>query len=214
MTRANLRPPTPSSIPSMPAAPINICCSPRCCRRRPRRNCSARSPNLKATTRRLAAPMPRWRRPRRMRSPPASEREYFDLFIGVGRGEILPYASYYLTGFLHERPLARLRGDLPLFGIERVDNNPEPEDNAATLCEIMAGFADGRFAATHRAAAEILRQARRALDGPHVCRSGEVRDRQILPDRSARLAGCSWKSNPKHSSSPTDQRLLGPGEMR
>ena len=76
------------------------------------------------------------------------EREYFDLFIGVGRGEILPYASYYLTGFLHERPLARLRTDLAAFGIERVENNPEPEDNAATLCEIMAGFADGRFAAS------------------------------------------------------------------
>ena len=76
------------------------------------------------------------------------EREYFDLFIGIGRGEILPYASYYLTGFLHERPLARLRGDLNAFGIERAENNPEPEDNAATLCEIMAGFADGRFDAT------------------------------------------------------------------
>ena len=79
----------------------------------------------------------------------AVEREYFDLFIGVGRGEILPYASYYLTGFLHERPLARLRGDLTTFGIERVENNPEPEDNAAMLCEIMAGFADGRFEASH-----------------------------------------------------------------
>jgi TorA maturation chaperone TorD len=77
------------------------------------------------------------------------DREYFDLFIGVGRGEILPYASYYLTGFLHERPLARLRGDLATFGIERAENNREPEDNAATLCEIMAGFADGRFAASH-----------------------------------------------------------------
>ena len=77
------------------------------------------------------------------------EREYFDIFIGVGRGEILPYASYYLTGFLHERPLARLRGDLAAFGIERAENNPEPEDNAATLCEIMAGFADGRFVASH-----------------------------------------------------------------
>ncbi len=78
----------------------------------------------------------------------AVEREYFDLFIGVGRGEILPYASYYLTGFLHERPLARLRGDLTTFGLERVENNPEPEDNAAMLCEIMAGFADGRFEAS------------------------------------------------------------------
>jgi TorA maturation chaperone TorD len=79
----------------------------------------------------------------------AVEREYFDLFIGVGRGEILPYASYYLTGFLHERPLARLRADLTAFGIERAENNPEPEDNAVTLCEIMAGFADGRFDASH-----------------------------------------------------------------
>ena len=41
--------------------------------------------------------------------PDAVEREYFDLFIGLGRGELLPYASYYLTGFLNERPLARLR---------------------------------------------------------------------------------------------------------
>src|SRR5438309_362802 len=36
-------------------------------------------------------------------------REYFDLFVGVGRGEFLPYASYYLTGFLQERPLAAIR---------------------------------------------------------------------------------------------------------
>jgi len=35
------------------------------------------------------------------------EREYFDLFIGMGRGELMPYASFYLTGFLHDRPLAR-----------------------------------------------------------------------------------------------------------
>jgi TorA maturation chaperone TorD len=86
----------------------------------------------------------------------AVEREYFDLFIGVGRGEVLPYASYYLTGFLHERPLARLRGDLVAFGIERAENNPEPEDNAATLCEIMAGFADGRFAASNEQQREFF----------------------------------------------------------
>lgn len=71
------------------------------------------------------------------------EREYFDLFIGLGRGELLPYASYYLTGFLHERPLARLRADLAPLGIERADGNYEPEDHAATLCEIMAGLVSG-----------------------------------------------------------------------
>lgn len=75
------------------------------------------------------------------------EREYFDLFIGLGRGELLPYGSYYLTGFLHERPLARLRADLAPLGIERAEGNAEPEDHAATLCEIMAGLVSGRLPA-------------------------------------------------------------------
>jgi TorA maturation chaperone TorD len=75
------------------------------------------------------------------------EREYFELFIGLGRGELLPYASYYLTGFLHERPLARLRRVLAGIGIERAQGEVEPEDHAAILCEIMAGLAGGRFAA-------------------------------------------------------------------
>lgn len=79
------------------------------------------------------------------------EREYFDLFVGLGRGELLPYASYYLTGFLNERPLSRLRGDLTALGIERVANNSEPEDHAAILCEIMSGLADGRFDASAEA---------------------------------------------------------------
>ncbi len=79
------------------------------------------------------------------------EREYFDLFVGLGRGELLPYASYYLTGFLNERPLSRLRDDLAALGIERVESNFEPEDHAATLCEIMACFAAGSFPASPEA---------------------------------------------------------------
>ena len=79
--------------------------------------------------------------------PARIEREYFDLFIGLGRGELLPYGSYYLTGFLNERPLARLRDDLAEFGVERVEGNYEPEDHAATLCEIMAGLVAKRFPA-------------------------------------------------------------------
>ncbi len=75
------------------------------------------------------------------------EREYFDLFIGLGRGELLPYGSYYLTGFLHERPLARLRYDLARLGIERAPGRAEPEDHAAILCEIMAGLVSGRLLA-------------------------------------------------------------------
>jgi TorA maturation chaperone TorD len=74
------------------------------------------------------------------------EREFFDLFIGLGRGELLPYGSYYLTGFLHERPLARLRADLAALGIERTEGQAEPEDHAAILCEVMAALAARRFA--------------------------------------------------------------------
>src|SRR6195256_5189496 len=50
---------------------------------------------------------------------PAAPKEFFDLFIGLGRGDLLPYASFYITGFLHERPLARVREDLDRLGIER-----------------------------------------------------------------------------------------------
>jgi TorA maturation chaperone TorD len=75
------------------------------------------------------------------------EREYFDLFIGLGRGELLPYGSYYLTGFLQERPLARLRDDLQQIGIARADGVVEPEDHAGILCEIMAGLASGTLPA-------------------------------------------------------------------
>jgi TorA maturation chaperone TorD len=76
-----------------------------------------------------------------------AEREFFDLFIGMGRGELLPYASYYLTGFLLERPLARLRDDLASFGIARAEGMLEPEDHVGILCEIMAGLASGSLPA-------------------------------------------------------------------
>jgi len=76
-----------------------------------------------------------------------TEREFFDLFIGLGRGELLPYGSYYLTGFLHERPLARLRETLARLGIERVEGQAEPEDHAAILCEIMTGLVSRKLPA-------------------------------------------------------------------
>jgi len=77
----------------------------------------------------------------------AISREYFDLFIGIGRGELLPYASYYLTGFLHERPLARLREDLGRIGVACAEGVVEPEDHAGILCEIMSGLASGQLPA-------------------------------------------------------------------
>lgn len=74
-------------------------------------------------------------------------REHFDLFIGVGRGELLPYASYYLTGFLYERPLVRARQDMKRLGIERGEGLTEPEDHIGFLMESMAGLITRRFAA-------------------------------------------------------------------
>lgn len=79
--------------------------------------------------------------------PKTASREYHDLFIGVGRGELVPFASYYLTGFLNEKPLAKLRQDMAALRVEREDGVFEPEDNIATLFEIMAGLIRGRFGA-------------------------------------------------------------------
>ncbi len=83
-----------------------------------------------------------------MADPVVLEREYHDLFVGVGRGELLPYASYYLTGFLHERPLADLRATLRSIGVERAPAVAEPEDHIAFICETMAGMLRGDIAAT------------------------------------------------------------------
>lgn len=74
-------------------------------------------------------------------------REHFDLFIGVGRGELLPYASYYRTGFLYERPLVLVRADMKRLGMTRGEGLSEPEDHIGFLLEIMAGLIGKRFAA-------------------------------------------------------------------
>ena len=80
-------------------------------------------------------------------SPKKVESEFNALFIGLGRGELLPYASYYLTGFLNEKPLATLRSDMAARGMTRAQNVYEPEDNIASLMEMMGGMIVGRFGA-------------------------------------------------------------------
>jgi len=89
-------------------------------------------------------------------APEQIEREYFDLFVGLGRGQLFPYASYYLTGYLHGRPLARLRQALKHIGIERTEENSEPEDHAAVLFEIMAGLASGQIIAPRETDRDIF----------------------------------------------------------
>ncbi|MGI9320117.1 MAG: TorD/DmsD family molecular chaperone [Thiogranum sp.] len=63
--------------------------------------------------------------------------EYFNLFIGLGRGELVPYASWYVHGLLMEKLLASLRDELAVLGFEREDGVSEPEDHVAALCEVM-----------------------------------------------------------------------------
>ncbi len=77
----------------------------------------------------------------------AVDDEFHRLFIGVGRGELLPYGSYYIAGFPNEKPLANLRIDMAQLGIGRADDVPETEDHIASLCEMMAGLITGAFGA-------------------------------------------------------------------
>ena len=72
----------------------------------------------------------------------ALDDEYHALFIGVGRGELVPFGSWYMTGFLMDKPLTYLRQDLAELGIARQDDVREPEDHAAALCETMALIID------------------------------------------------------------------------
>ncbi len=78
-------------------------------------------------------------------TPRAVEDEFNTLFVGLGRGELLPYGSYYLTGFLNEKPLAALRDDMKTLAITRAPDVFEPEDHIASLLEMMAGMITGRF---------------------------------------------------------------------
>lgn len=76
---------------------------------------------------------------------PTIRDEYVKIFVGVGRGEILPFASYYLTGFLKDKPLAKLRSDMKEIGIELAENVKEPEDHIASLFDMMSGLILGKF---------------------------------------------------------------------
>lgn len=65
------------------------------------------------------------------------EKEYQQLFIGLIQGELIPYGSYYQTGFLNEKPLAVLRGDLAKLGLARQQDSAEPEDHISAECDVM-----------------------------------------------------------------------------
>jgi len=68
----------------------------------------------------------------------ALEDEYGKLFVGLGCGEMVPYASWYREKMIQSSPLASLRSDLILLGIVRQADSHESEDHAGALCECMA----------------------------------------------------------------------------
>ena len=70
------------------------------------------------------------------------EDDFFQSLVGVVQGEVVPYASWYLTGSLMEMPLVALRQDLKRLGFERQSDVHEPEDHLGALCEVMAMLID------------------------------------------------------------------------
>jgi TorA maturation chaperone TorD len=85
----------------------------------------------------------------------AAAQEYEQVFIGMGQGEVMPYLSWHLTGFLMEEPLAKLRDDLAALRLARLAGVGEPEDHMAAICEVMRLLVMGD---SERAAAPVEQQ--------------------------------------------------------
>jgi TorA maturation chaperone TorD len=74
---------------------------------------------------------------------PALQDEFCRLFVGLGCGEMVPYASWYRERKIQSSPLAGLRSDLMRLGIVRQAESHESEDHAGALCEVMALISTG-----------------------------------------------------------------------
>lgn len=96
------------------------------------------SPASEAPRDALAEAMAALAQTARKHSPAALQDEYHSLFIGLGKGEVVPYGSWYLTGFLMEQPLSDLRDDLRALGFERNPDIHEPEDHICALFETVS----------------------------------------------------------------------------
>ena len=91
--------------------------------------------------------------------PLAVMKEEFDrLFVGLGCGEIIPYASWYREKMIQSLPLVSLRSDLVRLGIVRQADNHEPEDHAAALCEVMAIITSQANGRGYRAQADFFQR--------------------------------------------------------
>jgi TorA maturation chaperone TorD len=95
-------------------------------------------------------------------SDEAVKREYDALFGGVGKPEVYLFGSHYLSGFLNEKPLAKLRDTLASLGLARDEAMPETEDHIAYLSEVMRYLIAGDDVAV----ANLTRQ--REFFGAHI----------------------------------------------
>ncbi len=84
----------------------------------------------------------------------AIQGEYEDLFGGIGKPEVYLYGSHFMSGFLNEKPLVRLRTELGRLGLARDERMTETEDHFAYLCEVMRYL----IAADDGAVANLARQ--------------------------------------------------------
>jgi TorA maturation chaperone TorD len=67
----------------------------------------------------------------------AAADEHAALFVGIGKPDVLPYASHHMAGALNEKPLILLRGELAELGLARDEGLGETEDHVAFLFEVM-----------------------------------------------------------------------------
>jgi TorA maturation chaperone TorD len=88
----------------------------------------------------------------------ALEEEYNKLFVGLGAGEMVPYASWYREKRIQSSPLVSLRSDLILLGIVRQASSHESEDHASALCECMALISRGPNEIDHVTQAKFFQQ--------------------------------------------------------
>jgi TorA maturation chaperone TorD len=99
---------------------------------------AALSPESDAESDELSESMAALAAAAQQQNPADLEDEYNNLFIGIGKGEVVPYGSWYLTGFLMEQPLSDLRDDLRALGFERNPETHEPEDHIGAIFEVFS----------------------------------------------------------------------------
>ena len=81
-----------------------------------------------------------WQRLQRAAASAHAERlreEYDACFVSIGEAPIMLFGSHYLTGYLHEKPLAELRAALARMGLARRDEAREPEDHISAVADVM-----------------------------------------------------------------------------